>query len=166
MFFLVSIFVFAVNWKGDFSLFKMVLDWHSLLSFFCCKNQETISLSSFSNSSLCLCRNKKYHFLCQKLKKQKCLGTQDLLQVHGESRPGVNCSYSALQTKPRESLLFFSPLKHSVHEQHVGYRPCCVADGFFLFVESCKVVQNKFVLHCSQFQPEPNRLFPESSKPM
>ena len=73
MFSLVSILVFAADWKGDFSLFKMVLDWHSLLSFFCCKSQETISLSSFSHSSLCSCRNKKYHFLCQKLKKQKCL---------------------------------------------------------------------------------------------
>lgn len=88
------------------------------------------------------------------------------LQVCDENRPGVNCRCPTLETKPQEEFYFLFPLKHNVLEQHVGYRPCCVAGGLFCLLKSCKLVQNKFVLRCSQFQPELNRLFPESSKPM
>ena len=137
MFLLVSILVFAADWKGDFSLFKMVLDWHSLLSFFCCKSQETISLSSFSHSSLCSCRNKKYHFLCQKLKKQKCLG-----KTFFRSMMKADLEWTAAtqpyRLSPERGWVFFPPLKHNVHEQHVGYRPCCVADGFYCLLKVAK----------------------------
>lgn len=60
------------------------------------------------------------------------------LQVCDENSPRVNCSCPTLETKPQEGFVFyffFSPLKHNVLEQHVGHRPCCVADGFFCLLK-------------------------------
>lgn len=34
----------------------------------------------------------------------------------------------------KRDFIFF-PLKHNVLEQHVGNRPCCVADGFFCLLK-------------------------------
>lgn len=117
----------------------------------------------FSHSLLPLCGNKRYHLLHQKILPERNRSFQAHKTFGSMMKADLELAAAA---QPRR----LSPTRDPPHrnglQQHAGSGPCCVADGFFLFVESCKVVQNKFVLRCSQFQPEPSRLFPESSKPM
>lgn len=77
MFLLVFILVFATNWQRDFSLFKLVLDWHSLPSLFYCKSQENISFLQPFTSSPWVERNCIIYYT-----KRYCLKKQRSFQAH------------------------------------------------------------------------------------